>query len=49
MGSGAKVTLVSNDDGGSGGFEVLAIGGIDFVNRYGVGWWVGVVAWFMLS
>lgn len=38
LGSGAKVTLVSGDDGGGGGFEVLAIGGVGFVNEHGVGW-----------
>ena len=35
--SGAEVTLVSDDDGGSGGSEVFAIGGVGFVDRQGVG------------
>ena len=38
LGSSAKVTLVSDDDdGGSSGFGVLAIGGVSFVNGQGVG------------
>ena len=32
LGSDAEVTLVSNDDGGGDGSEVLAIGGVGFVN-----------------
>nr|POE65439.1 hypothetical protein CFP56_49522 [Quercus suber] len=35
--SGAKVMLVSDDDGGNGGSEVFAIGGVGFVDGQGVG------------
>ena len=41
LGSDAEVTLVSNDDGGDDGSEVLAIGGVGFVNERGVGRWGG--------
>lgn len=37
LGSGAEVTLVLDDDGGSGGSEVLAIGGVSLANGQGVG------------
>ena len=36
--SDAEVTLVSDDNGGSGGSEVFAVGGVCFVEGKGVGW-----------
>ena len=41
LGSDAEVTLVSNNDGDGDGSEVLAIGGVGFVNERGVGRWGG--------
>ena len=37
LGNGAEVTLVLDDDSGSNGSKVLAIGGVSFANRQGVG------------
>ena len=36
--SDAKVTLVLDDNGGSGGSEVFVVGGVNFVDGQGVGW-----------
>ena len=36
--SDAEVMLVSDDNGGNGGSEVFAVGGVSFVDGQGVGW-----------